>query len=302
MLGQKSVYSKEAYNGNFIGVDFLEKQDFTGDLILNPQEFKNKVIPIFLSTHPEKTKIAASISVGFLWTMIKGIQIGDIVLCPDGSGNYHIAEVIDEYEYHKEKTLPHRRNVRWYPIKISRQEMSQPLKYSSGSIGTISNITKHSKEIESFIAGINPKILTSTDETIENTSEFALEEQLEEFLIENWASTELGKKYDIFQEDGELVGQQFNTDVGPIDILAISKDKKTLLVIELKRGRTSDIVIGQCLRYMGFVKNELAEENQNVLGMIIAHGEDIKIKHALTMTQNIEFFTYKVDFHLTKRY
>lgn len=47
--------------------------------------------------------------------------------------------------------------------------------------------------------------------------------------------TELGKKYNIFNEDDELVGQQYETDTGPIDILAISKDKKELLVVELKK-------------------------------------------------------------------
>ena len=302
MLGEKSVYSNEAYNGNFVGVGFLGDQDLTKDLIHEVSDFKKKFNPIYSSKYPNKSKIAVSQSMGFLWTTIKGIQIGDIVLCPDGSSNYFVGEIVGEYQYQQNQNLPHRRNVRWYPTKISRQDMSNALKNSSGSVGTISNISKYSKEIDDFLSGISPKILTTTDETIENTSEFALEEQLEEFLVENWSSIDLGKNYDILEEDGELVGQQFSTDVGPIDILAISKDKKTLLVIELKRGRTSDVVVGQCLRYMGFVKNELAEENQNVRGMIIAHDEDHKIKHALSMTQNIEFYTYKIDFHLTKRY
>ena len=35
--------------------------------------------------------------------------------------------------------------------------------------------------------------------------------------------------FDIFEDDGELVGQQYMSDTGPIDILAVSKDKKTLL-------------------------------------------------------------------------
>ena len=98
-------------------------------------------------------------------------------------------------------------------------------------------------------------MISVSDETVENASEFALEEQLEDFIIENWDSTELGKNYDIFQVDGEIVGQQYYTDVVEIYILAISKDKKSLLVIELKRGRASDKVVGQCLRYMGFVKS-----------------------------------------------
>jgi RecB family endonuclease NucS len=42
-----------------------------------------------------------------------------------------------------------------------------------------------------------------------------------------------------------------------MDILAISKDRSRLLVIELKRGRASDAVVGQIQRYMGFVHEAL---------------------------------------------
>ena len=34
------------------------------------------------------------------------------------------------------------------------------------------------------------------------------------------------------------------SDTGPIDVLAVSKDKKELLVLELRRGRASDAVVG----------------------------------------------------------
>ena len=62
----------------------------------------------------------------------------------------------------------------------------------------------------------------------------------------------------------ELIGQQFQTDTGPLDLLAISKDQKELLVIELKKGRASDAVVGQIQRYMGFIKDEIAEDHQTV--------------------------------------
>ena len=99
-----------------------------------------------------------------------------------------------------------------------------------------------------------------------------------------------------------MVGQQYPTDTGPIDILAVSKDNKTLLVVELKKGRVSDVVVGQCQRYMGYVKEELAEENQEIRGIIIGFEDDKKIQRALSVTQNIELYTYKVNFQLEKRY
>jgi RecB family endonuclease NucS len=45
-------------------------------------------------------------------------------------------------------------------------------------------------------------------------------------------------------------------------------------VVELKRGRASDVVVGQALRYMGFVKEQLAEDDQTVEGAIIALDDD----------------------------
>ena len=54
-----------------------------------------------------------------------------------------------------------------------------------------------------------------------------------------------------------------------MDILAISKDKSELFVVDLKKGCASDAVVGQIQRYMGFAQYELAEVNQTVKGVII---------------------------------
>jgi len=301
MLGRKSSYANEAYKGNFIGADFAINKDLTQHLPDNWRDFNKQFIPLFLEKNPGKTKVSAGLACGMLWTITKGIQEGDIVLCPDGKGSYFVGEVTSGYEYHKDQILPHRRAVRWFSRTISRDEMSEALRNSTGSIGTVSNISKYSEEIEALIAGSRPQAIISTDETIEDPSEFALERHLEDFLVQNWKSTELGKQYDIYEEDGEIVGKQYPSDTGPIDILAISKDKKIILVIELKKGRASDVVVGQVQRYMGYVKEELAEENQSVRGIIIAFEDDIKIHRALTVTSNIDFYTYKINFKLEKK-
>ena len=98
----------------------------------------------------------------------------------------------------------------------------------------------------------------------------------------------------------EMIGQQYPSDTGPIDILAKSKDGKTWLVIELKKGRTSDVVVGQIQRYMGYVKEELAEPDQQVKGAIIGLDADNRLKRALSVTTNIEFYAYHIDFKLNK--
>lgn len=300
MAGAKSIYAEQCYKEGFIGADFKINQDLTNQLPDNWRDFNKKFIPIWLEGHPDKKKVSAGLACGMLWTVCKGINKGDVVLCPDGSGNYYIGEIIGNYFYKPNEMLPHRREVSWSNITIQKAEISPEMQRSMGSIGTVSDITKYAEEIEKLLGNRPVQTIISTDETIEDPSNFALEKHLEDFLVQNWKQTLLGKDYDIYQEEGELVGQQFPTDTGAIDVLAISKDKKTLLVVELKKGRASDNVIGQIQRYMGYVKEELAETNQKVRGVIIAMEDDIRIKRALSVVNNIDFYKYQVSFKLYK--
>lgn len=300
MLGKKSVHAAEGFADNFIGTNFEIDENLTGKLPDEWREFNKLYIPKFLKVHPDKSKVAAGLACGFLWTVSKGIQKGDIVLCPDGSGHYHIGEVTGDYYHAPGQILQHRRPVHWYEKTIARSDMSEALRNSTGSIGTVSDITKHSEELERLVGGETKPTLISTDETIEDVTTFALEKHLEDFLVSNWKQTELGKHYEIFEEDGEIVGQQYPTDTGPIDVLAISKDKKEILIVELKKGRASDSVVGQIQRYMGYVLQELAEPNQKVKGIIIALEDDQRIRRALAVAQNIEFYRYQVSFKLEK--
>ncbi len=297
MPGRGSVHADKCYKDNFIGADFLMDLDFTGKLPDKLSAFNQEFIPVYLQKHPGKSKISAGLACGALYTVAKGIQKGDIVLCPNGSGSYLVGEVLDEYSYHPAEILPHRRTVRWYPGTIERSDMNQALQRSTGSAGTVSNISKHAGEIEKLIEDNNSSTI---GKTVEDPHVFPLEEHLEDFLVKNWGQIELGKNYKIYEEEGELVGRQYPSDTGPIDILAISKDKKELLVVELKKGRASDSVVGQIQRYMGYVLEELAEEDQTVKGVIIALEDDIRIRRALSVATNIEFYTYQVSFKLSK--
>ena len=134
------------------------------------------------------------------------------------------------------------------------------------------------------------------EDSLLNQGLFYMEKQLEDFIIYNWDNTELGKKFELIFEEGELVSQQYKTDIGIIDILA--KDKKTgsYVVIELKRNQSSDDTVGQLTRYMGWIKAK--KDNPDVKGIIIAGTFDKKLKYSMQMVPNIEVFLYKVDFTL----
>lgn len=236
---------------------------------------------------------------GMLWTICRGLEINDIVISPDGNGEYHVGRISGSYYYVPGTNLPHRRKVEWSSVKFAREQMSEQLKHSTGSIGTCCDISQYAEEIERLIT---PKtnIVICPNPEVKDATEFAMEKHLEDFLIKNWAHTPLGKHFRIYEEDGEMIGQQYPSDTGSIDILAKSKDGKTWLVIELKKGRTSDVVVGQIQRYMGYVKEELAEPNQQVKGVIIGLEADNRLKRALAVTTNIEFYAYHIDFKLNK--
>ena len=51
---------------------------------------------------------------------------------------------------------------------------------------------------------------------------------------------------------------------------------------------------------MGYVLEELADENQTVKGIIIALEDDNRIRRALAVANNIEFYQYEVKFKLFK--
>lgn len=131
-------------------------------------------------------------------------------------------------------------------------------------------------------------------------SSFALEKHLEDFIVENWHRTKFGNFYEIYQQDGELVGRQFPTGAGPCDILALSKDRNEFLVIEMKKGRASDKVIGQLARYMGAIKIKVAQPYQEVRGCIVAYEDDENLRYALSVVPNIDLYTYKISFDLEK--
>ena len=71
MLGQKSVFAKECFAGNFIGTDFDIHQYLANKLPDTLQEFNKEFIPVYLAAHPDKNKIGAGLACGALWTVSK---------------------------------------------------------------------------------------------------------------------------------------------------------------------------------------------------------------------------------------
>jgi len=130
-------------------------------------------------------------------------------------------------------------------------------------------------------------------------SEFALEQHLEEFMERNWGRIDFGRPLEIWLDEHGVSGRQYPTEVGYIDFLCKDRSDGAFVVIELKRGRTSDVVVGQTQRYMGWVKRNL-ESSAPVYGLIIANEIDNKPHYALDVATNISARQYRVQFELVE--
>lgn len=301
MLGKGSQYAAQAIQGGFIGIDDGVGQDLTPLLALPEPEFRQQVKAALRDANPNSSKGTISQYATTLWRIAEGIRVGDVVVCPDGTqGQLRVGDVTGAYQYQAGGPLPHRRAVTWRPDPIKRIDMTGDLRNSSGGITTIIDLTGYGPELEALAGGAVPTAVTAPDGTVvADPVSFRLEKELENFLVTNWAGTALGQQYDILRDDDQtVIGQQFQTSTGPIDILAAKKDGTELLVVELKRGRATDQVVGQIQRYMGYVKKEVAEAGQQVRGIIIALEDDLKLQLALEVAPHISFYTYKVSFQL----
>lgn len=138
------------------------------------------------------------------------------------------------------------------------------------------------------------KIVSKNRPSDSNT--FYIEKQLEDFLVENWENTEFGNKLELIQE-GDKFSQQYPTKIGKIDILARDKKSGQYVVVELKKGKTSDDVVGQIARYMGWIAEH---KSKDVRGIIVTSETDERLYYALKQIKNVELWIYRVDFHLNK--
>ena len=121
-------------------------------------------------------------------------------------------------------------------------------------------------DYENFLAGRSSEEIseiTSEQESI--NQQFALEAHLRDFLAKNLERVESGLR--LYEKDNQK-GIEFVIDNGRIDILAIDKDNR-FVVIELKLSRGRNKTIGQILYYMGWVDENLG--NAPCRGVIIAN-------------------------------
>lgn len=114
--------------------------------------------------------------------------------------------------------------------------------------------------------GLTSQPSTDQDEEAVLGTEFAFEADLRDYLAKNLSLIE--PSLALYEEEG-ITGLEFPAGGRFIDILAVASNRD-LVVIELKVSRGYDRTLGQILRYMGWIEENLAEADRNVRGIIVA--------------------------------
>ncbi|OHD19830.1 MAG: hypothetical protein A2Y34_10415 [Spirochaetes bacterium GWC1_27_15] len=117
---------------------------------------------------------------------------------------------------------------------------------------------------------VNKKIEIINDDEQEINNFEALEVQHYQSLIHRNFSILFKNELKYFDEESQNPknGHYDTEEVGEMDFLCLDKNSN-FIVIELKRKATDD-TIGQILRYMGWVSENLCKKSQTVRGIIIA--------------------------------
>jgi hypothetical protein len=134
------------------------------------------------------------------------------------------------------------------------------------------------------------------DDTIEPGSEpedseqqFAVESDLRDFLANNLSIIESDLK---LYRDGDRTGVEYSIDDGRIDILAVDRDNRPV-VIELKVSRGRNRTIGQLLYYMGCVDEHLRKGRSR--GVIVAREISDDLVVATQRVPEVSLFRYRLS-------
>jgi len=130
------------------------------------------------------------------------------------------------------------------------------------------------------------------------SQEFAYEKDLQSYLVNNLGILEPGLS--LYEEEG-IRGIEFPAGKRYIDILAIDKNND-FVVIELKVSKGYDRVVGQLLRYVSWIRKNLAVEHQKVRGIIIARNISLDLELACSELSDVQLFEYELTVNLKEKY
>jgi restriction system protein len=248
------------------------------------------------STYPDKPAGTKGLYANMVWAFYHEICPGDFILARRGRKTLAAVGKVSQLAFYAPGKCPFHEHPNFLGVSWQEQPCNKvfpEIVFPMPTLGELSDV-----QFRNFLEGSGLQPISSEAlEATEDPSAFVLEKYLEDFIVGNFQMIFKGE-LKIYEDADRNDGQQYVTDIGPIDILAFEPKSNSFVVIELKKGRPSDQVIGQILRYMGWVKQNLCLGGQAIKGLIICRDPDPKLTYALEMTNNIDVRYYSVSFKL----
>lgn len=289
------------YTNNTIAIGWTELGDVSK---CSKEELTERVKKAYQDRGDRWLKYNTTKTINALWNFYHEISIGDIIIARKGLKKMIGFGEVSGRPYYSEKEGERRTPQAEYKysnfIKVSWT--SKEIDYDEYEFGqfTILQITK--AKFDDLTKNKTEIILEDDFEIHPKVQEFAIEKYLEEFILHNFDSIFQGTLTLLRDENGKpnqhVIYSDNLKELGRIDILALDPKDNTYVIIELKKGKSSDKVVGQLSRYMGWVKENLCEHDESVRGLIICKEKDKKLEYALKVQPNMNVKFYTINFKL----
>lgn len=251
------------------------------------------------SNYPHKPLSTRTLWANMIWAFYQEISPGDFIIARRGLKTIAGAGIVVKPAFYAPGKSPVHEHPNFMEIAWGEQPRNKTFSTLVFQRPTLAKLSED--EFQKLVEGsVPPAKLPELNEGVEDPNEFVLEKYLEDFIVSNFDAIFKGH-LKVYEETEEGEGQQYDTnEIGRIDILATETATNSFVVIELKKGRPSDKVIGQTLRYMGWVKKNLCKDGQTVRGLVVCRDHDPKLSYALEMTKDIDVRYYSVSFKLNE--
>jgi len=269
---------------------------------MSRDEVKNAFLEEWAGTDQQVSNWTATVE-----NFLHEVKIGDVVIAYMGNNIVAaIGDVTGDYEYNDKNKVgdpdgevgyPNQRKVRWWPNPryFNRSNLPPDLYKWVALPATLYTREYDIEQLKTILQGVPSGEEGREAQPIvgpEEARAFALETHLRDFLARNLQFVEEGLS--LFRDETRREGIEYPTDTGPIDLLAVDRNKG-FVVFELKVSRGPDRALGQLMRYMGWVRKKLAGSN-DVRGIIVAQRIDDGLKLAASENPRIKLLEYELSF------
>ena len=223
--GRHGENEQTALDRNVVAIGWNELPD------LSRITSRDELAELYRDRFPAASAGKASNHVGQIWTFLKRIKKGDLVVLPLKSQSaIAIGKVTSDYQFRQDLTesVHHVRSVEWIRTDLPRTAFPQDLLFSFGAFMTVCQIKRNNaeKRIQAILKtgrDIEPVVPIGNDSDNEESIDIeqAARDQILTFFKQRFAGHELARLVDaVLQAQGYLTRVSPPGPDGGVDILA----------------------------------------------------------------------------------